>query len=1040
METRAQEFVTEAREHLSAVEQILLSLESSRAGTPAAADERERLDHSLRLVHSLKGDAGFLGFSAIRTLANAMETVLEAWRDSQIPHSAACIETLLVARDRLAALLDDLEHSRTAELGEILGQLEAIAHLPSETRPHDQVRELEWDVNLHHLAAEHSGRLVACLAQLERDGVISHARVELPPHDLTASLPQGAIRLHARQKASSPLPASMAAPRESAISLSIDLSQWGVPGTTPQMSPSTTTGALPQAPAPSSLAARLALLASLGRFDQPQLAGVTADLRSLPAGVILHGTLHTSLTEEQVAQRLGLPSSRVPTTVSLPAPVAAQPSVVKSPAAAIAAPTDADKTTTLRVHVELLDRLMTLIGELTLVRNQSLLMFGQEDGRPRPILQRLNGVTSELQATVLRTRMQPVGNLFGKFPRVVRDLGRQLGKQVEVTLVGRDVELDKTILEQLSDPLTHLVRNSVDHGIELPEQRTAQGKAPTGQITLTARHGDGQVHIEIRDDGRGINPQAVRAKALSLKLKTEAELDRMSQRELLGLILLPGFSTAGQVTDVSGRGVGMDVVKTNLESLEGTLTMDSQQGVGTTMMLRVPLTLAIIPCLMIVVEGDRYAVPQREVVEVVCLHPDMPGRVEQAFDTEVYRLRDRLLPIVRLGEVLNRPQPFSDETKAEILRTHGSGGSDPASIQKTVQYIVVVRHEGKPYGLLVDEVRGTEEIVVKPMQSTMKRVKIFSGATILGDGCVALIANVAGIVEHARVSFVAEPVVAPVTIVRDAAEAHRLLLFEHGPQEQFALPLLQIRRIETFETQHIQRVGAHEYVAVEGVATRILRLDQLLQVSPCHDSPVMHLVLAKFAREPVGLLISRIVDSDSLAIDLQPCTEQGPGVLGAAMVRDRLTLFLDMHYLLEQLLGPGAADAEDDIGFHDTAAQQARVLLIDDTPFFREAVGRYLTAAGMVVTTAVDGQDGLKQVAAGEFELIVCDLEMPVLDGWGFAQQVRQRGFAGPLLALSSLSKAQHESRAKACGFDQYEEKLNPDRLVRTVSRMLAGE
>ena len=298
---------------------------------------------------------------------------------------------------------------------------------------------------------------------------------------------------------------------------------------------------------------------------------------------------------------------------------------------------------------------MTLTGELTLIRNQSLLAFEQDDGPLRPIVQRLDAVTSALQETVLRTRMQPVGNLFGKFPRVVRDLGRQLGKQVEMTVVGREVELDKTILEQLSDPLTHLVRNSVDHGIETPAERVAKGKPPTGQITLTAAHEDGQVRIEIRDDGRGIDPQAVRAKALAMRLKTESELDRMSPRELMALILLPGFSTARQVTEVSGRGVGMDVVKTNIELLEGSLVIDSLPGLGTAMILRMPLTLAIIPCLIVAVNGERYAIPQRELEEAVCLHPGMTGRIEQAFDTEVYRLRDRLLPIVRLRDVLSRP-------------------------------------------------------------------------------------------------------------------------------------------------------------------------------------------------------------------------------------------------------------------------------------------------------------------------------------------------------------------------------------------------
>ena len=322
--------------------------------------------------------------------------------------------------------------------------------------------------------------------------------------------------------------------------------------------------------------------------------------------------------------------------VSPPAPATAESAAPEREARG--RPDEQDRTASLRINVELLDRLMTLTSELTLIRNQSLLAFDQDDDQIRPIVQRLDAVTSSLQETVLRTRMQPIGNLFGKFPRVVRDLARQLGKQVEMTIVGRDVELDKTILEQLSDPLTHLVRNSVDHGIEAPADRVAKGKPATGRITLAAAHEEGQIRIEIRDDGRGIDPQAVRDKALAMRLKTEAELDRMSPRELFSLILLPGFSTARSVSEVSGRGVGMDVVKTNIELLEGSLTIDSHPGLGTAMILRMPLTLAIIPCLIVTVNGERYAIPQRELEEAICLHPGMKGRIERAFDTEVYRL------------------------------------------------------------------------------------------------------------------------------------------------------------------------------------------------------------------------------------------------------------------------------------------------------------------------------------------------------------------------------------------------------------------
>lgn len=1020
MERRAHEFVTESREHLGALEQLFLSIEQS-ANTPG---QREAIDHCLRIAHSLKGDAGFLGLAAFRAVADGMETVLERIRDRALAATPAVLEALLVARDRLASLTDNLEGARTADVAPLLARLEAIAGNPAAAIQ-------DWNLDLRDVDRRRGGRLFEFFQTFEQLGVLSGVRIELPPNDLSMSRPEGPVQFRAKLQSTSSFednqrrlglasaavspgtasPASVPAP----IPICIDLARW--------------TNA-----AQRSLTALLAELASMGSLTQVRIEMPPHDLaQALPAGPwILHGQLSCTLSAAELTARLQLPED---TKSATPAMAAAEtprtaPSSTASAGSGVAEP---EKTTTLRIQVELLDRLMTLIGELTLVRNQALLELGQED-RSRSILQRLNSVTSDLQATALRTRMQPVGNLFSRFPRVVRDLGHQLGKQVELNVVGRDVELDKTILEQLSDPLTHLVRNSVDHGIETPDRRVAGGKPPVGRITLTARHVEGQVQIEIQDDGRGINPQAVREKALSSRLKTDAELNAMSERELISLILLPGFSTAGAVTEVSGRGVGMDVVKTNLELLEGTLTIDSELGVGTKMVLRVPLTLAIIPCLIVLVDGERFALPQRDIEEIVCLHPGLLGRLELSYDTEIFRLRDRLLPIIRLREVFSRRHPFTSQAAAEIVRRYEEQRTRPTE----AQYIVVVQSAGKRYGLLVDEVRGTEEIVVKPMQAIMKGVRIFSGATIMGDGRVALIANVAAIVDHCRVSL-ANSTTMPSTkaatpTAREPSQVHRLLLFQYGPDEQFALPLLQIRRIVAIRREQIERVGEHEHVIIDGVATRLARLDRVMQVSGPEPMPTMHAVLPKFVREPVALLISTIVDCDSLAFDLQTPAGQQAGVLGTAIVRDRLTLFLDMHYLCEQVLGPRpSADA----GEHGNLPQ---VLLIDDTSFFREAVGRYLSGIGIAVTSAVDGEDGLRKMAEGRFDLVVSDIEMPVMDGWQFARAARERGYRGPLLALSSLARADHEARARECGYDYYEEKLNHDRLVQTVRSLLAGE
>jgi two-component system chemotaxis sensor kinase CheA len=502
------------------------------------------------------------------------------------------------------------------------------------------------------------------------------------------------------------------------------------------------------------------------------------------------------------------------------------------------------------------------------------------------------------------------------------------------------------------------------------------------------------------------------------------------------LILVPRFSTARALSDVSGRGVGMDVVKTNIEHLEGTLTIDSRPGTGTAMILRLPLTLAIIPCLIVTVGGERYAVPQRDLEEAVCLHPRLAGRIEQAFDTEVYRLRGQLLPIVRLGDVLRRGRP-----PGAGAETRDEPAADPG---QQVAYILVLRAASRRFGLVVDEVRGTEEVVVKPMHPAIKPIGIFSGATIMGDGRVAPIIDVAGVVEHARPSFESAAEVAEPSGERGragAAQPQRVLLFEHGPHEQFALPLLQIRRVEMVDLDRFERVGEHEYVAVDGVTMRVLRLDQVMDVSAPGPTTAaagrVPLILPKYVAQPMAIFASRIVDTESLSVGLQSHPEHERGLLGSAIVRGRMTLFLDLHRLSGRLFGEPTPLPPADAG---RGGRPPRLLLVDDTPFFLEVVRRYLSEEGYEVETATDGLEGLDRIAAGPpFDLIVSDIEMPVMDGWEFAREARRRGVPTPMLALTSLSGTAHEARARECGFDEYEVKLDHDRLIRKVGALLAA-
>ena len=1040
------DFVVESREHLQVLENSMLSIENA----VGESDVREFIDTSLRAVHSLKGNAGFMGFHTLQSLAHATESVLENYRDSSVAPPRSVVEAILVTNDRLAAMLDDLDHSESLDISSLLLRLNGIVGSSLENFPVD----LEQNTTTAYQVRLPSAPF-GILAMLDAIIAIATLRaVDWPKCDLTTSVDSWEdSKIGVELSANSTI-----FDLHRQISLHSPAMQWSDLGAIDlrTLEYSDSQGILKQ---------------FLEQF--PQLAGglfyEPADLATgVPISVVWIANGKSIATIESIpieqpppkhiAVHASAESVRAVSKVepfSIPTPESNYAKVdnnenqdgpvVKQFGTAAAPNLGAERSVSLRINVELLDRLMNLVGELTLVRNQALLAFGELDGTPRAVIQRLNSVTSELQVSVLKTRMQPVGSLFDRFPRMVRDLSRQLGKEIELVTVGQEVELDKTVLEQLSDPLIHLIRNSIDHGLETPRVRLHAGKPRIGKVTLSAKTADGQVVIEVRDDGRGIDPNAIRTKVLALGLKTEAELSKISPKELYSYILLPGFSTAKQVSDVSGRGVGMDVVRTNIERLEGSLTIDSKPGKGTSMVMRVPLTLAIIPCLIVTVGAERFAVPQRGLEEIVCLYPGGQGAIEHAYDTEMYRLREVLLPVVRYAEVLKRTKPFDAAVKCEIMASNKPADRDP----KRIEYILVLRTGDRKFGLLVDDVRGTVEVVVKPMHPSLKKIGIFAGATLMGDGCVSLISNIDGVAEHAD-CFGVETLTKEETL-RDAAEVHRVLLFEYGPEEQFAVPLVQVRRIESISMDRVEHVGNQSFITIEGVPTRIVHLDKYLNVSSCDPLPQMHLLLPKFVREPMGILVSRIIDSESLAIEIHEVAVDDPGILGTAIVRGRLALFLDTQYLREKIFGSvadkqvvqkGPSENADDAltSTYEPVNGSHRLLLVDDTRFFREVVKRYFEREGLSVVTAVDGLDGMRKLANESFDLVVSDIEMPNMNGWQFCTAARKEGYKTKFLALSSLNKAENESKSKACGFDGFEEKLNHDRLIVTVRKLLGVE
>jgi two-component system chemotaxis sensor kinase CheA len=471
--------------------------------------------------------------------------------------------------------------------------------------------------------------------------------------------------------------------------------------------------------------------------------------------------------------------------------------------------------------VDVLDTLMRLAGELVLTRNQLLRGVGElADPALSRTAQRLNVITSDLQESIMKTRMQPIDHLWSKLPRVVRDLGAQCGRQVRLTMTGQDTELDRALLEAIKDPLTHLVRNAVDHGIEAPEVRRANGKPAEGTLSLRAYHNSGQVVIEVADDGAGMNVERIAAKALERGLRTSAELSAMSDPDILQLVFAPGFSTAAAVTTVSGRGVGMDVVKTNIEAIGGTIELESTPGTGTVCRLRVPLTLAIVPALTVECGPERYAVPQVSLLELVALdEAHSATAIEEVAGAPVYRLRGSLLPLIDLGEVLG-------------IRAAAATG------ERGRQVIAVLQAGARRFGLLVDRVVNTEEIVVKALSPRLKTIGVYSGATILGDGKVALILDVQNLARRAlRADAVeaADQAGAAGTAATDEA-AERLLIAGVGGGRRVAIPMSMVTRLETIAADRVERVGSREVVvyARAGHSVAIV-MDEIVDIVEQHE-------------------------------------------------------------------------------------------------------------------------------------------------------------------------------------------------------------
>ena len=540
------------------------------------------------------------------------------------------------------------------------------------------------------------------------------------------------------------------------------------------------------------------------------------------------------------------------------------------------------RSESIRVDVDILDRLMNLVGELVLARNQMIQFAAAEtDTGLHSTTQHLDQLTSELQEGVMKTRMQPIGNIWNKFPRLVRDLAATCGKKVRLEMEGKDTELDKTLIEAIKDPLTHIIRNSVDHGIEMPDERAANGKDPEGRLFLRAYHEGGQVNIDIVDDGGGIDPEKIKAKAISKDLITAQAAEHMNDRELINLIFSPGFSTAESVSNISGRGVGMDVVKTNIEKIGGTVDINSHKGQGTTLKVKIPLTLAIIPALIVACGSLRYAIPQVNLMELVRLENE--SVIEHIQGSPVYRLRGNLLPLVYLSEVL------------EVEGQSRSGCVN----------MVVLQAGLCQFGLLVDAIHDTEEIVVKPLGKQLGEIITYAGATILGDGKVVLILDAMGLAQKAHVVG-QESREQTRKAIRDQEEAQNidrqpLLVFSPGSETRMAVPLSMVARLEEFNLSLLEDSDGQKVVQYRGEIMPLVFLSDIFDMSSSREEEgIMRVIVYSDRGRNVGVVVDKIIDIVEEAVTLKKGSV-GQGLLGSTVVQEKVTDLLDVEDVIRRV-------------------------------------------------------------------------------------------------------------------------------------------
>lgn len=1023
-----QSFVEEAKVHVETVETELLQLDTNNVNA-------ESINNIFRAVHSIKGTSGFLDLTKIVELSHAMENIFGEIRSGKMSIHEGMIDVLLAANDCMKIMVDNVKGSEGVDISGYLEQLAAI--MAGKFSPGAGVKK--------KIASEENASVSKIFNETEKkklkiqNGIERGHKIFCIKKGLDRDLMKNDLTLvHFIQQIGS---------IGTVIDCSVDLNEL-LDGGSEREDVNLEflfTSVLEKD--------MLTSVLNLPEEDIHELQ--TGGLEEMPAAVVKEQSAVPTAVENQVVAEAEEHNKE-----KHAAKAEENDKEIHAAKGQIAVPEDS-----IRVNVMLLNDLLNLASEMVLARNQLLrTMESHKKSIPgiEPIFQNIDHITTNLQEKIMQTRMQPISNVFNKFPRIIRELSKKLDKEIHLEMEGTEVELDKSIIEALGDPMTHLVRNAVDHGMETPADREKKGKPREGTIRLKAYHEGGYVNIDVIDDGKGIDVEIIKKKALEKGFVGKLDLAAMGEQDVLKLLFKPGFSTAEKVTDISGRGVGMDVVKTNIEKLGGTIEIFTVLHSGTTFRLLLPLTLAIIPSLIVEAEHQKFALPQVNLQEIVRIKASDPARrIEYINNSEVLRLRGKLLPIVHLADVLGLNRTYFDEDAGEsvlerrkalfdsrrvnqadytVENEQGKLGERRKPGSMNIVRILVIKIGFRRLGIAVDAIHGSEEILVKTLPVYVKECKCYSGVTILGDGKTSMILDPSGIIEKANLHYFDVPDEKKSTDMIEESESIRenqnLLLFQCSGPETLALDMSMVSRVEEIKAGDIDRIGDREYIKFRGNSLRVIRPEDFLPiVNQKSPKSKYYVIIPKLVNNPMGILIERIHDTIQAGINVtQDDNIKSKGIIGSTILNNTIVLLVNVYELFENA---SPEEYKDETGIKKGV--KLRILLVEDTPFFQMLEKNYLEDAGYNVFSAQNGKEAMEILLNQKVDAVVSDINMPVMNGLEFVRKIRTSPDLAhlPVIAITSLAGEAQVKEGMEAGFDAYELKLDRQRLLAIIEQAI---